>query len=167
MSVTCWTIVHQAAASATRGVGHITHAAKHIGKHVLPRRMHHAATILRPSRSWVEVVCKVAPAALAGGGLLVPTPASPPIRIEPPPAFLEPAPVVASWFEEPVGSDAGSVLTPYTSSPAVTSAVPEPGSAFVLLAGTGGLLLVRHLAAASQARARRSCCGADQSIEPS
>jgi hypothetical protein len=40
---------------------------------------------------WVEPVCKVVPAAVAGGGLLIPHPAGPPQGHEPP-GLIQPAP---------------------------------------------------------------------------
>ena len=57
----------------------------------------------------------------------------------------------------------GSPSTPSTPG----SPVPEPGSLSVLLGGVAVLLLMRQLAAASQARTRRSCGGAHQSSDPS
>jgi len=47
------------------------------------------------------------------------------------------------------------------------SPVPEPGSFSILVGGVAALLLMRQLAAASQARTRRSCGGAHQSSDPS
>ena len=155
MSVICWTVIHHAAAAA-RGTGHVlTHV---IGRAV--HRAHHA--IPRPSHSWVEVVCKVVPAAVASGGVLAPTPANSPAPLpQPQPVFVEPLPGAAGWYVP------SAAPLPYVPSATIVASAPEPGSALVLLGGIAGLLVIRYRAAASQSRTRRNCPGADQSCEPS
>lgn len=202
MSNACWTIVHRAAASAASGLRHAAHPLRHFvrrGPHHVARGVAHA--VARPARTWIELVCKAAPVAVAGGGLLAPVPASAPPVPAPPPGYMQPAPAFAPWSSfgqtgllqpnwpessppiAPSVFEAAHVLPPFTpesyypakpttpDSPSDPSSpdpsVPEPGSLSVLVGGVAVLLLMRQLAAASQARTRRSCGGAHQSCDPS
>ncbi len=169
MSTICWTIVHQAAAATAHGMGHATHTLKHVAGHVAHRYAHHAASVASPAHTWVEVVCKVVPAAVASGGVLLPVPANPPPPLSAiqPPAIVQAPPVVSPWLVPPSLPEQQYEVIPYAPGAEAVTGIPEPGSILLLLGGGAGLLLVRHRAAASQARARRSCCGADQSSEPS
>ena len=71
MTTLCWTIIHHAAAHVARSAARIDHAAYHaIGPaHRAARLPHHAATFVGQPHTWVELVCKVVPAAVAGSGV--------------------------------------------------------------------------------------------------
>jgi hypothetical protein len=183
-SMICWTILHQTAAPVAQGAARIAHALRRAVGHMAPRAVrvaHYTATVSGPPRTWAEVVCRFVPAAIAGGGLLIPVPASPPRSLDPPVAFVEPAPAISLW---PIGSlgytgaigflgDIGPIapVNRYDPVETVAKAVPEPSSALVLLGGLGGLLLIRtrrmrlghtprtgsHTTAAKQSRATRFC----------
>src|SRR4051794_2676698 len=101
----CWTILHQPAAPVARGAIRIAHAARRAVSHVAHRAVrvaHHTAIAPGPSRTWAEVICKFVPAAIAGAGLLIPTPDSPPGPLDPPATIVEPTPAFSPW---PIGSD--------------------------------------------------------------
>ena len=168
MTTLCWTIIHHAAAHVARSAARIAHAAYHaIGPaHRAARLPHHAATFVGQPHTWVELVCKVVPAAVAGSGLLAPHPANPPRPPEPPPAIVQPAPQVFPWLfppgsptppatpvqpyptpvpvEEPsTTGSAITVLTPVEPASPPVAPIPEPSSAGLLLGGATGVLLIR------------------------
>jgi hypothetical protein len=99
MTTICWTIIHHAVAPVARAATHLAGAAGHVIGAVAGRArhlVHHGPTAVAGSHSWVELVCRAIPAAIAGGGLLVPHPANPPPRLpEPPSAIIEPGPAFA------------------------------------------------------------------------
>jgi hypothetical protein len=155
MSMICWTILHHTAAPVVQGAGSATHAVRHAVGHIahrVARAAHHTATVSGPSRTWAEVVCKFIPAAVAGGGLLIPAPANPPRMLDPPApvTIVEPAPAISPW---PIGSIESLGQTDpfwfmvrvgrYDPVETVPKVVPEPSSALVLLGGLGGLLLIQ------------------------
>ena len=117
--------------------------------HVVRPIVHHGGKLLRfvpagaaPTRTWIEVVCKMIPAVVAGGGLLAPQPLNPPPLPERP-AFTTPAPTLsprlprgwAVWPDMARGSNGGSTPT--------REEVPEPSSAGLLLGGAAGLVVLR------------------------
>jgi hypothetical protein len=175
MTTTCWTIIHHAATPVARSAARIAHAVRHsIGPqstgpqsidpvHRAARLPHHATTAVGPPHTWVEVVCKVIPAAVAGSGLLAPHPANPPLLPAPPPAIVQPAPPAFPWLFPPgsptpratpvqpyptpalepaTTGSAITVLTPVEPASPVTS-IPEPSSAGLLLGAVTGVLLIR------------------------
>jgi hypothetical protein len=169
MTTTCWTIIHHAAAPVARSAARIAYAARQAispGTHRAAHLSHHAATAAARSHTWVEVVCKVIPAAIAGSGLLAPHPANPPRLPDPPPAIVQPAPPVFPWLFPPGSpttpttpvqpyptpvpvaepSSTGSViavLPPVEPAAPPIEAAPEPSSVDLLLGGVAGLLLIR------------------------
>lgn len=198
MSIICWTVFFPGSPSVSHRVTHLAHAA---GRRVRPivrhtTLPHHAAKIATQPHGWFKLVCKVIPAALAGGGaLLAPHPATPPQLAATPPAFIAPGPVVPPQWQPATVVRRWPTPPPLVSGPPVTIAsghvvprrwrpaiverhwptpVPEPSSAALLLGGVSGLLLLRlskqRLAYSSdqsnQLRARRSCSGAVQSCDP-
>jgi hypothetical protein len=159
MSMICWTILHHAAAPVAQGAARVTQVVRHaVGRaaHRAVRVAHHPATLSGPVRTWAEVVCKFVPAAVVGGGLLIPAPADPPPPLDPPAAIVEPATAISSWpiaalgYTGPIESlgDIGPIgsiapVNRYEPVDPVAKAVPEPSSALVLLGSLGGLLLIR------------------------
>jgi hypothetical protein len=165
MTTICWTIIHRAASPVVKTaarLGHVTGRFIHPVAYRAARAAHHVATAAGPSRTWVEVVCRVIPAAVVGGGLLAPHPVNPP-RLPPAPApITQPAQAAPPWLFPP-GLDTVPVtpVVPYPSPfpveptgalpvgpPSVgpttpVENVPEPSSAGLLLAGVAGLLLIR------------------------
>jgi hypothetical protein len=141
----CWTVIHHAAAPVTQLSAKIAHVARHVfGSAVrwAVRSLHHSPSVAAHSRVWFELVCKVIPAAVAGGGLLVPRPANPPLLPEPP-ALIEPAPQATplsprNWHIPPTVAS-----TPYLAPPQQAAAVAEPSTGWLLLIGVGGLVLIR------------------------
>ena len=132
MSIICWTVIHHAAAPAAHTGAHMAHILRHAVHplvHRVVRTLHHAPAATASPRTWIELVCKTIPAAVAGGGLLVPLPANPPRPPEPPPAAVVPAPAPWPWFAPPSSSWPSN-----GSSEAVIRPAPEPSSAFLLLA---------------------------------
>lgn len=116
MTTICWTVIHHAAAPVAARVAHIA-------RRIIGPIVHHAARVprlagaaVRPSHTWVELVCKVIPAAIAGGGVLAPHPANPPPLTEQRPPIVAPAPPATPW------------LFP----PGLASALPAPGLAALL-----------------------------------
>jgi hypothetical protein len=168
MTTTCWTIIHHAAAPVARGAARVAHAAYRIVRpaHRAAHLPRHAAPAVGPPHGWVEVVCRIVPAAIAGSGLLAPTPADPPRQPQPPPAIVQPAPPEFPWLFPPSSptapatpvqpyptpvpveatSTTGSELT--VSPPAEPASppvepIPEPSSVGPLLGGAAGVLLIR------------------------
>lgn len=106
MSMICWTILHHTAAPVAQGAVRVTHVVRHaVGRaaHRAVRVAHRTATVSGPPRTWAEVVCKFVPAAVAGGGLLIPAPANPPRALDPPAAIVDPAPTVSPWLVGSLG----------------------------------------------------------------
>lgn len=169
MSVVCWTVFHNAAVSAARGTVHVVRAMRRITGPITrhaARMSHHVAHAAVPSHTWVEVVCKVIPAAVVGGGLLVPHPVNPPpLPAQPPPIvapalpslpWLFPPGAVATYptpvqpYPTPVGAElppgTGPMLVvppPYIGPVPPVAPAPEPSSAVLLFGGAACLLLIR------------------------
>ena len=116
MSMICWTILHHTAAPVAQGAVRVTHVVRHaVGRaaHRAVRVAHRTATVSGPPRTWAEVVCKFVPAAVAGGGLLIPAPANPPRALDPPAAIVDPAPTVSPWPLDLLGTlDPSGTPTP-------------------------------------------------------
>ncbi len=177
MSSICWTVFHRGSAPVAHGTG--AHAAHHVGPtvgHVIRPIVHHGGKLLRsvPTtpehlRAWIELVCRVIPAVVAGGGLLLPHPLNPTPRIDRP-ALIAPAPsqgMSGGWFGWPVASSRSSDLDSSGQTGAsqgqpgagqsgegqagqgqagggtANQSVPEPPSGSLLLAGATGLLVLR------------------------
>jgi hypothetical protein len=169
MSTTCWTIIHHAASPVANSGGRVLHAVHHFVRpiaHHAARLLHHAVTVRGSTHTWTELICKVVPAALVGGGLLAPVPANPPQPIAPPVApMAQPIPAVMPWFTPPEEipwfpsppSEVGSA-SPDTST-------PEPPSVLLLLSGGGTLLLIRLLTRQRQDARRWSAGGAKPGSE--
>jgi hypothetical protein len=90
----CWTVIHHAAAPIARGAAKIAHVARRIVRPVVHhggRVAHHGSTLATRPRVWFELVCKVVPAAVAGGGLFIPHPAGMPPGYEPA-GLIQPVP---------------------------------------------------------------------------
>lgn len=137
MTTICWTIIHYTAAPVAHAGSHVAQAMRHrLGPivHHAARAMHHVATVAVHPNPWAELVCKTFPAALVGGGLLVPIPATAPLLPAPPPAVVEP--IVVPWSPP-------TWEVPPTSVVPGTRSVPEPSSEVSLLSGVGGLALIR------------------------
>jgi hypothetical protein len=164
MTTICWTVIHHAAAPVAHGAAAVAQAARHmIGPvaHRATRLLHHAATAAVQPHTWVEVVCKLVPAAVLGGGLMAPHPVNPPQLPEPPPPIVEPAPPVSPWLFPPPSGPVTPVQpfpTPLPVEPTTgpvpigppsvgpvppIESIPEPPSAGLLLGGAVCLLLVR------------------------
>jgi len=166
MTTICWTVIHRATTPVARVVARFGHAARHAIRPVAYRaaRMpNDAAAAAGPARTWVEVVCKIVPAALVGGGLLAPYPVNPPRLPAPPAPIVQPAPPTSPWLFPPGTHTAPATpVQPYPTpvpveptgpvpvgppsvgptSPPV-EAVPEPSSAGLLLGGAAVLLVIR------------------------
>jgi hypothetical protein len=161
MSMICWTILHHTAAPVAQGAARVTQIVRHAVGHAAHRAVrvaHHPATVSGPMRTWAEAVCKFVPAAVVGGGLLIPAPADPSPPPDRPAAIVEPAPAISPWpiaalgYTGPIGSlgnigPIGSIapVDRYEPVDPVAKPVPEPSSALVLLGGLGGLLLIRTM----------------------
>jgi hypothetical protein len=150
MSIICWTVFHPGGPSVSHGAVRLAAAA---GRRVRPivhhanLMQHHAAKVTAPAHGWFKLVCKVVPAAVAGGGaLLAPHPTQLPA---PPPAFVAPGPTLSPVLPPIWNVTPQSPSIPYagpfppTISGGPRSALPEPSSAAVLLAGAAGVLLIR------------------------
>jgi hypothetical protein len=140
----CWTILHRSGAPVHHAAAYLARAAR-IVHHAARASRHLAATA--PRHSWIEVVCKAVPAALAGGGLLLPHPANPPRLPEPVP-FVQPAPAFSPWSDPgwmlpPEASPPGSAVGPAILRAPPGEAVPEPPSVGLLLGGVAGLVAIR------------------------
>ena len=146
MGTICWTVFHHGDAPHLHHAHHIAHSVGHFARPIV----HHGGTLPRhiPSaaarlRAWIEVVCKVIPAVVAGGGLLVPHPANLPPSPERPP-FITPAPALPSpWI--PGGSIVPTGIPGASRAGVIPSQenIPEPSTAGLLLGGAVGLALVR------------------------
>ena len=91
----CWTVVHHAVAPVTRSVTHTAHLARHVTRRVVHHAVPHSGAA---TRTWTELVCKVVPAAVLSGGLLVPIPAtSPPVQPAAGPVVVDPGPAAMTW----------------------------------------------------------------------
>jgi hypothetical protein len=136
----CSTIVHNATASIAGLAGHLANAL-HRGGHALHRAshtLHHPFAVARHAQRWFEIVCMIAPAVVVGGGLLIPQPANPPWRLDPP-GLSQPVPAAATaashWRIPSTVAE--------TPTPPVVADVPEPSSGKLLLAAVVGLMLIR------------------------
>jgi hypothetical protein len=154
MSIICWTVFYPGGPSVSHGATRLAHAAV---RHVRPivhhsnlMQRHLAKATAQPQR-WLKLVCKVIPAALAGGGALLAPPSTMPAQLPAaPPAFIAPGPPVSSvsppvWTFGPQPPEIRYVgrPPPVISVGSSSAAAPEPGSAVVLLGGVAGLLLLR------------------------
>jgi hypothetical protein len=158
------------------GAAHAVHATRHIVR-IAVRGLHHAAAA---PHSWVELVCKVIPPAIVGTGLLVPHLLPSPPPPPPPPIVAEAPPVSPPWLTSPSNAPATPVqpyptptpvessvpagppligASPVGSLPPTPIDIPEPSSAELLLAGGGGLVLVRLIARRSPRYASGSAGG--------
>ncbi len=167
MTTICWTVIHHAAAPVARGAAKIARVAHHI----IRRSVHHGAQaayhgsgVVTHPRVWFELVCKVVPAAVAGGGLLIPHPAGllpghePPGLIQPAPpgGLIQPLP---PGLTQPLPSELPAVLPPgvpwgwvippdipsppYYAPPTNTEVIeyPPPPGPSIIEPSTGRLLL--------------------------
>jgi hypothetical protein len=160
----CWTVIHHAAAPVARGAAKIAHVARRIiGPAVRQggRAAHHGSAVVTHPRVWFELVCKVVPAAVAGGGLLIPHPTGP-LPGHEPLGLIQPAlPGLLPGLLPPglpPGAPSGWIIPPeilppsYYAPPTETvaneypppsnSEVVEPSTALLLLTALLGLLLV-------------------------
>jgi hypothetical protein len=149
MSTICWTILHHSAAPVARNAAQAArHHAGHIHHHVARAVRHSASTATSP-HTWLEVVCRVVPAAIVSGGVLAPHPANPPRLPESPPSIVQTAPPATPLVLPPglpsfVSSYPPAVAPKTGATPASpVTPVPEPASAGVLLFGAVVLLLIR------------------------
>lgn len=124
MTTICWTIIHHAAAPVAARVAHI--ARRIIGPiaHHAARVPHLAGAAVRPGHTWVELVCKVIPAAVVGGGLLAPHPVNPPPLTEQRPPIVAPAAPTAPWLLPPGLTT--SLPTPVQPYPTPVQPYPTP-----------------------------------------
>jgi hypothetical protein len=137
MTTVCWTVIHHAAAP-------VRHVAAHLvghGFHHTAKVAHHAISGAPRPRIWFEIVCKVLPAAVAGGGLLVPQPAGPPLPPQPP-ALIRPAPAAPLGLPW-IGRIPPTIASRPITRPPEAVNVPEPSTAGLLLIGAGGMALIR------------------------
>jgi hypothetical protein len=176
MTTICWTIIHHAVAPVAHGASRLARAAHFAG----PVHPHVAAVVGHASRraakshSWVELVCKTIPAAIGGGGLLIPTPANPPRLPETPPPIIEPGPALSPWSMPNWTIPPQTTVDLYVEHSRSREPAPEPSTAALLL--SGGLFVPltrlimrrskRHRAAARHPSTRRSCPEEVQSREP-
>ena len=170
MTTICWTVIHHVAAPVAQGAAKIAHVARHIirrGVHRSGQAAHHGSGAVTHPRVWFELVCKVVPAAVAGGGVLFPHPAGllpghePPGLIQPvPPGLIQPLPAGLPAVIPP-GVPWGWVIPPdipappYYAPPTNTEVIeypPPPGPAIIepstgplLLTALAGLLFARFM----------------------
>ena len=151
MSIICWTVFYPGSPSVAHRAVRLAHTTGHRARRIVHHAsltQHHAAKV---THGWFKLVCKVIPAALAGGGtLLAPHPTVPAHPPAPPPAFAAPGPAalpgsppIWSFRPQTPSIPYAGALPPASSAGGPPSAVPEPSSAAVLLAGAAGLLLLR------------------------
>jgi hypothetical protein len=140
MTTVCWTVIHHATAPIRQGAARVAHVVGRSIRHT-GQAAHHATSGAAHRRVWFEVVCKVIPAAVAGGGLLVPHPANPPLPRQPQ-ALVWPAPAVPSGLPWNGRIPPTVAAKPFAEPPAAAN-VPEPSTAGLLLVGAGGLVLIR------------------------
>jgi hypothetical protein len=137
----CWLVVHHAAAPVAR-------AARHIARPLLHALHPHRVLAPHP-RVWVELVCRLAPAATVAGGLLVPSTTGLPPRPPGPPLaeMASAAPVTPVLRAAGVG--VGALTSPqpvqpiWTPRPPPPSPIPEPPAVWLLLGGLAALAAVR------------------------
>jgi hypothetical protein len=144
MTTICWTVIHHAAAPLLHGAAHSTRMVGHIlgpSVHRITQVLHLAKPVVPHPHVWFEVVCKVIPAAVVGGGLLVPHPAGPPALRELP-ALIHPAPAARPWLPWN-GSLPPTVSVRPAVGPPPISDVPEPSTGPLLLIGAGGVVLIQ------------------------
>jgi hypothetical protein len=91
MTMICWTVMHHAVAP----VKHAAHVARHVTRRVVHHTVPHSGAA---TRTWTELVCKVVPAAVLNGGLLLPIPATPPpVPPAAGPVVVDPGPAAMTW----------------------------------------------------------------------
>jgi hypothetical protein len=181
MTTICWTIIHHAAAPVAARMAHT--ARRIVGPVVryAARVPHLAPPSVRSAHTWVEVVCKVVPAAIVGGGLLAPHPIAPLRPTEPPPPIVAPEPPTMPWLFPPsLPTTQPTPVQPYPTpapveptesvpigpplvepAPPPVETAPEPSSAGLLLGGTICLLLIRLPTRRTRARAGESAGGSE------
>jgi hypothetical protein len=147
MTTICWTVIHHTAVPVAHGVSTAAKAARRFIGPAARRgaqSVHHSPTAAVHPRVWFELICKVVPAAVVGGGLLVPHPANPPLPPEPP-ALVQPAvPPAIPWGWQLPPTVAPGVATPGpVLAPPGTEGVSEPSTGRLMLAALGGLVLIR------------------------
>jgi hypothetical protein len=146
MASICWSLIHQAVAPVAHDGNRLFRIARHPVQpavHGAGQAVPHAPTLAVRPHQWIELVCKVIPAVVGGGGLLIPHPTEPPMLPEAPPAISDPGPAFLPWSSPmwivspdlPVEADAGAAPAP--------EATLEPSSADILLPSVSGLVLVR------------------------
>jgi hypothetical protein len=147
MTTICWTVIHQAAAPVAHGVSTAAQAARRfigpVGRRGTQSAHHGPAVAARP-RVWFELICKVVPTVVVGGGLLVPQPANPPFPPDPP-AMVQPAepPAVPwGWHIPPTLAPGLASPTPVLAPPEAAG-ITEPSTGRLMLAALGGLILIR------------------------
>src|SRR3954465_7241687 len=72
MTTICWTVIHHAAApivQAATKVAHVAHRRVGCILHRAAQAPHHTGSVAAHPHAWFELVCKVVPVAVAGGGL--------------------------------------------------------------------------------------------------
>jgi hypothetical protein len=139
----CWTVIHHTAAPIAHGASGLAHVARRLvgplvrhGAHAVP----HGVRATHP-RIWFELICKVVPAAVAGGGLLIPRPTDLPLPAEPP-ALTQPAPPRLPWAW-PIPP---TVVPKLYLGPPADARVIEPSTGPLLLTALGALVVVRFAA---------------------
>jgi len=148
MAIVCWTVFHHAGASVAHTAPHSAHGIGHVARPILHhavRLLHHPPTVAAP-RTWFQLVCKVVPAALAGGGLLASQPLNAPRLPDPPPAIVaQRAPLVPPGWIIPPNTPVPLIVdpTPPIVDPTPTRELPEPAAAGLLLGGLAGLAVIR------------------------
>jgi hypothetical protein len=159
MPIICWTVVHNSAAPVVHSGATLMHALGHAVRpaiHRAARLLRHAPAVAARPRRWVEVVCRLVPAAVVGGGLLAPLPAS-----APPPPVAQPFSVATGWPEISGGASRFDPTTPWDGDIVEPSrpveAVPEPSAAGVLLAGSVVVVLIRLGRRTLSVRGNRAC----------
>jgi len=154
MPIICWTVFYPGGPSVSQGVTRVAHAA---GRRLRPIvhhanvMQHHMAKVTTTPQGWFKLVCKLIPAGIAGGGILLGPPATTPTQLPaPPPAIVAPGPAVSSesppilnYWPQPPSTPYTGLWPPVISVGTLPTAVPEPSSAAVLLGGVAGLLLLR------------------------
>ncbi len=153
MAIVCWTVLHHRGSAVRHGVSRLAHAGGHhahpIVRHV-GNASRHASKLAAHPNTWAEVVCKAIPAALAGGGILIPHPADLPRIPDAPPARTALGPTLLPGFPPDVivgpglSAKSGAGVTRPTDPPLTPpESAPEPSSAGILLGGVAGLLFLR------------------------
>jgi hypothetical protein len=144
MTTICWTIIHYAGGPIANAAGRVLQVTRHLAGPVvrrMPHVAHHVSSAGSHPRVWFELVCKVIPAAVVGGGLLIPQPANPPRQMEPP-TMVQPIPAVVPWLPWNWHLPP-TVVQPLYNGPSVAATIDEPSTGRMLLTGVGGLVLIR------------------------